>query len=112
MHERSMQTHAQINFQLRQRMQPMTKAHCIRQSILFHKVLPRGGGGGGGQKTKWKIPSPNFEELIESITNMLLFFSEVSRKKRYEVSKLGGEEGGFGLKEKFITFLNYYFLEL
>ena len=31
-----------------------------------------GGGGGGGQKTKWKTPPPNFEELIESITNMLL----------------------------------------
>ena len=32
-------------------------------------------GGGGGQKTKWKTPSPNFEDLIESITNMLFFFS-------------------------------------
>ena len=31
-----------------------------------------GGGGGGGQKTKWKTLFPNFEELIESITNMLL----------------------------------------
>ena len=44
-----------------------------------------GGGGGGGQKTKWKTPSPNFEELIESITNMLFFFSGGSKKKSYEV---------------------------
>ena len=41
--------------------------------------------GGGGQKTKWKTPSPNFVELIESITNMLFFFSGGSRKKSYEV---------------------------
>ena len=48
----------------------------------------------GGQKTKWKTPSPNFEELIESITNMLFFLSEGSRKKSYEVSKLRGGGGG------------------
>ena len=48
----------------------------------------------GGQKTKWKTPSPNFEELIESITNMLLFFAGGSRKKSYEVSKFGGGGGG------------------
>ena len=58
-----------------------------------------GGGGGGGQKTKWKTPSSNFEELIESITNMLLFFAGASRKKSYEVSK-------------FITFIIYLFLQL
>ena len=51
----------------------------------------------GGQKTKWKTPSPNFEELIESITNMLLFFAGGSRKKSYEVSKFGGGGGGGGL---------------
>ena len=51
----------------------------------------------GGQKTKWKTPSPNFEELIESITNMLLFFAGGSRKKSYEVSKFGGG-GGLCLK--------------
>ena len=50
----------------------------------------------GGQKTKWKTPSPNFEELIESITNMLLFFAGGSRKKSYEVSKFGGGGGGGG----------------
>ena len=49
---------------------------------------------GGGQKTKWKTPSPNFEEFIESITNMLLFFAGGSRKKSYEVSKFGGGGGG------------------
>ena len=56
------------------------------------------GGGGGGQKTKWKTPSTNFEELIESITNMLLFFAGGSRKKSYEVSKFGGGGGGLCLK--------------
>ena len=42
---------------------------------------PRGGGGGGGgrgggrgAKTKWKTPSPNFEEVSESITNMASIF--------------------------------------
>ena len=44
-----------------------------------------GGGGGGGPKTKWKTPYPNFEELIESITNVI--FQE---EKSYGVSKLGG----------------------
>ena len=42
---------------------------------------------------------------------MLCFFSGGSRKKSYEVSKLGG--GGGGQKKflnKFITFLNYFFL--
>ena len=52
--------------------------------------------GGGGQKTKWKTPSSNFEELIESITNMLLFFAGGSRKKSYEVSKFWGGGGGGG----------------
>ena len=52
----------------------------------------------GGQKTKWKTPSPNFEELIESITNMLLFFAGGSRKKSYEVSKFVGGGGGLCLK--------------
>ena len=64
----------------------------------------------GGQKTKWKTPSPNFEELIESITNMLFFLSGGSRKKSYEVSKLRGGGGGGSwpkkLKKKnLITFL-------
>ena len=56
---------------------------------------------GGGQKTKWKTPSPNFEELIESITNMLFFFSGGSRKKSYEVSKLGGGGGSWPKKNFF-----------
>ena len=42
--------------------------------IYIFYVVPQNGGGGGGAKTKWKTPSPNFEELIESITNMLLGF--------------------------------------
>ena len=64
-----------------------------------YKILA-GIRGGGGQKTKWKTPSPNFEELIESITNMLFFFSGGSRKKSYEVSKLGGGGGGVLAKKK------------
>ena len=66
-------------------------------------------GGGGGQKTEWKTPSPNFVELIENITNMLFFFSGVSREKSYEVTKLGGRvlaKKIFG--KKFITFLNFF----
>ena len=47
-----------------------------------------------GKKTKRKTPSPNFEELIESITNMLLFFAGVCVEKSYEVSKLWGGGGG------------------
>ena len=54
----------------------------------------------GGQKTKWKTPSPNFVELIKSITNMLFFFSGGSRKERYEVSELGGGGGGRGVLAK------------
>ena len=42
---------------------------------------------------------PQFEELIESITNMLFFFSGGSREKSYEVLKLGGGGGG-GLGQK------------
>ena len=49
--------------------------------------------GGGGQKTKCKTPSPNFEELIESITNMQLFFAGGYGEKSYEVSKFGGGGG-------------------
>ena len=60
-------------------------------------IEPR--GGGGGQKTKWKTPSSKFEELIESITNMLLFFAGGSRKKSYEVLKFGG--GVYALNEFF-----------
>ena len=37
------------------------------------------GGGGGGAKNKVKTSPPNFDELIESIMNMLLFFSGGSR---------------------------------
>ena len=52
------------------------------------------------QKTKCKIASPNFEELIESITNMLLFFARGCGEKSYEVSKFGGGGGGgFALNE-------------
>ena len=60
--------------------------------------------GGGGQKTRWTTPSPNFEELIESITltNMLFFFSGGSRKKSYELSKLGGGGGGGGVTRKLV----------
>ena len=63
---------------------------------------------GGGQNTKWKTPSPNFEELIESITNMLFFFLGGSRKKSYKVSKLGGGGGGGGVLGKKI-FLKKFF---
>ena len=71
---------------------------------------------GGGQKTKWKTPSPNFEELIESITNMLFFFSGWSRKKSYEVSKLGGGGGGGSWPKNFFlknsSLFLIFFLEL
>ena len=73
--------------------------------------MMRGGGGGGGQKTKWKTPSPKFEELIESITNMPFFFSGGSRKKSYEVSKLVGR-GVLAKKKKIHHFLNFYFCTL
>ena len=70
--------------------------------------------GGEGQETKWKTPSPNFEELIESITNMLFFFfggggggGEVSRYKSYKVSKLGGGGGGWCLGIKVIRYQNW-----
>ena len=56
------------------------------------------GGGGGGQKTKWKTPSSNFEELIESITNMLLFFAGGLGKKVMRCQSLGGGGGGLCLK--------------
>ena len=68
---------------------------CFLRETIFSDANE---GGGGGQKTKWKTPSPNFEELIESITNMLLFFAGGSRKKSYEVSKFGGGGGGLCLK--------------
>ena len=42
-----------------------------------------------GMYTKCKTPSPNFEELIESITNMLLFFAVECGEKSYEVSNVG-----------------------
>ena len=58
-----------------------------------------GGSGvpyeGGGAKNKVE---DTIEELIESITNMLLFFAGGSRKKSYEVSKFGGGGGGLCLK--------------
>ena len=44
------------------------------------------------QKTKWKTPS-HFEELIESITNMLFFFSGGSREKKLRGIKVRGEGG-------------------
>ena len=55
-----------------------------------------GGGGGGGEraKTKCKTPSPNSEELIESITNI---FCRGVWGKRYEVSKFGGGGGPGGV---------------
>ena len=62
-----------------------------------------GGGGGGGKKTKCKTPSPNFEELIESITNMLLFFAQRCGGRSYEVSKFGG--GVFALNEKKLIYI-------
>ena len=37
------------------------------------------GGGGGGAKNKVENTIPNFEELIESIINMLLLFFRGSR---------------------------------
>ena len=40
---------------------------------------------------------PNFEELIESNTNMLLFLAGGYGEKSYEVSKFGGG-GGLCLK--------------
>ena len=46
---------------------------------------------------------------------MLLFFAGGSRKKSYEVSKFGGGGGGvYALNEffeKFITFMNFFFLQ-
>ena len=52
--------------------------------------------GGAGQKTKCKTPSPNFEELIESITSMLLFL-QGGMGKKVEVSKFFGGGGGGSL---------------
>ena len=63
------------------------------RNVLYNFYDVSEGGGGGGQKTKWKTPSSNFEELIESITNMLLFFAGGSRKKSYEVSKFDQSYG-------------------
>ena len=69
--------------------QTVSPRYFLNQPTLKYRWDPR-----GGQKTKWKTPSSNFEELIESITNMLLFFAGGSRKKSYEVSKFGGGGGG------------------
>ena len=64
---------------------------------------------GGGQKTKWKTPSPNFEELIESITNMLLLFAGGSRKKKlWGVKVWGGGGGVYALNEFFLKIHNIY----
>ena len=67
-----------------------------------------GEGGGGGQKTKWKTPSPNFEELIENITNI---FSGESRERSYGKVRGGGEvlaKKEF-LKKNSSLFLNFFF---
>ena len=64
-----------------------------------------GGGGGGRQITKWKTPSRNFEELIESIT--YYFFHGL---KSDEVSKSGGGGGGALPKRNFLKFF-YHFSE-
>ena len=61
----------------------------------------------GGIKQSGRHHPPNFEELIESLTNMLLLFSGGSRGKRYEVSKLGGGGGGDLGEFLLITFLNF-----
>ena len=44
---------------------------------MLIRSMDRGGGGGGRQKKQsaCRTPSPKFEELIESITNMLLFLA-------------------------------------
>ena len=64
------------------------------RTIMYNATQGGGGGGGGGQKTKWKTPSSNFEELIESITNKLLFFAGGSRKKVMRCQSFGGVGGG------------------
>ena len=66
---------------------------------LFSRGVLEGGGGGGGAKNKVQDTIPNFEELIESITNMLLFFAGGCGEKSYEVSKFGGGGGIFALNE-------------
>ena len=82
---------------------PDSDIKCTANSTMHFSAEFNGTDRGGGQKTKWKTPSPNFEELIESITNMLLFFAGGSRKKSYEVSKFGGGGGGgvYALNEFF-----------
>ena len=78
---------------------------CVinRKRMIFFILCE---GGGGGQKTKWKTPSSNFEELIESITNMLLFFAGGSRKKVMRCQSLGG--GVYALNEFFEKIHNIY----
>ena len=51
----------------------------------------------GGAKNKVQDTIPNFEELIESITNMLLFFAGVCGGKGMRCQSLGGG-GGLCLK--------------
>ena len=58
---------------------------CLKTNHFVWLWAGGGGGGGGGAKTKWKTPSPNFEELIESITNMLLLFFQVKKFMRYQI---------------------------
>ena len=53
--------------------------------------------GGGGQKTKFKTPSPNFEDLIESIPNILQ--GDVGEKVMRCQTKFGGGGGGGGVFE-------------
>ena len=65
--------------------------------------------GEGGQKTKSKTPSPDFEELIESIMNTLFFFSGGSGEKSYVVSKLGGGGGGGSWPKKIFHHFSLHF---
>ena len=61
------------------------KPLCVQEQPRSTNQIAYKGGGGGGGGTKWKTLSPNFEKLIESITNMLFFFQGGLGKKSYKV---------------------------
>ena len=52
----------------------MLYSYLMMTIISLVTIEVRGWGWGGVQKIKWKTPSPNFEELIENIPNIYMYY--------------------------------------